>query len=893
VLLMGIPGFYRWIADKCRNSIEYIDDDFNIDCLYIDLNGAFHINSQKSELQSPIEVKQIFRDTKKYLQNILSNCKPNLRLYLALDGVAPRAKINQQRARRFTKVKEVNEFHNELLEAKELWENLNLKGPKAIYKPWNSNQITPGTQFMQQANKFVHDFAYDYALHNPNVEVIVSDSSVAGEGEHKIMDWIRKEDEDVSHGVMGNDSDLYLLCALSKMKKIFIVRKDQQKANATVQTVNIELMREGWLLQVGAPTKCSPDEKKSYIVDMVFMLSIVGNDFLPSLITTCLHSTRGVIDAITKAYRRMRSDGGNFVTNGTTVNYESLNSILRIMEKNENFIAKKIARKFNNRGKPFQKKFAGKANPRKDRRRKKKNENKSPETSIIINPPTKCEFQKNADSSRKAKSLSTERSPVILNQLSETSENDKKENELRATAKEFVPQPPKSTTLKPEAPEFKPKFVTSDQPSAPVSSELKPDAPEFKPRKDSKTSANSELKADAPEFKPTTESAQTNSTEKKQPAPEDQESLPTSVTSELKADAAEFKPMETESTQTKSTEPSLDEKVPKVEKSPVLLQLEYYLSDRNLSQDAFTVNVMRKNGSKSVPIIMFLSFMRMKELGATEDLIREEIKKSDFLILDDNGHVMRIDQVGSAEFSDAPSLRYDDRQLEYSRRSFEKLKGNDKGFKYNLGEENWQDEYYKKCLNITENSAKEKVTSEYFKGMAWVLDYYLNGISDWNWFYPYHYSPTLSELIKVTPEEQFKFGKTEPFTPSLQLLSVFPACDHIYLPLSLQQVHNAENLKDTHWPEKFDSDTSGCWKEWQGKTLLPFVDREKLEKAVEECDQRTPEEKKLDEQGKDMVYLCQAKMLKYEYGKRPMGIWPFAAAGFLGGLVLMKYLQQK
>jgi len=67
--------------------------------------------------------------------------QPRKVLYLAVDGVAPRAKMNQQRSRRFRSAKEAEVTASEIIArggGKEL-EN---------QKRFDSNCITPGTDFM-------------------------------------------------------------------------------------------------------------------------------------------------------------------------------------------------------------------------------------------------------------------------------------------------------------------------------------------------------------------------------------------------------------------------------------------------------------------------------------------------------------------------------------------------------------------------------------------------------------------------------------------------------------------------------------------------------------------------------------------------------------------------
>ena len=70
------------------------------------------------------------------------------------------------------------------------------KVPPRKPKSWDSNAITPGTEFMMKVCDNLRWYIHDRVTHNPawkNLTVILSDGSVPGEGEHKVMDFIRRE----------------------------------------------------------------------------------------------------------------------------------------------------------------------------------------------------------------------------------------------------------------------------------------------------------------------------------------------------------------------------------------------------------------------------------------------------------------------------------------------------------------------------------------------------------------------------------------------------------------------------------------------------------------------------------------------------------------------------
>lgn len=74
-----------------------------------------------------------------YVDRLYKLVRPTRVLYLAVDGVAPRAKMNQQRSRRFRSAKEAEITASELV----------AQGKDAPgQRRFDSNCITPGTDFM-------------------------------------------------------------------------------------------------------------------------------------------------------------------------------------------------------------------------------------------------------------------------------------------------------------------------------------------------------------------------------------------------------------------------------------------------------------------------------------------------------------------------------------------------------------------------------------------------------------------------------------------------------------------------------------------------------------------------------------------------------------------------
>ncbi|KAJ1565323.1 hypothetical protein HK096_003438 [Nowakowskiella sp. JEL0078] len=244
---------------------------------------------------------------------------------MAVDGVAPRAKMNQQRSRRFRSAKDQQDATRKALAKGEVLPDKD---------PFDSNCITPGTPFMvrlsEQLQYFIHKKITEDAAWR-DVTVILSGQDVPGEGEHKIMDYIRRSKSqpdyqpNMRHCLYGLDADLIMLGLLSHEPHFALLReevtfgrsrKKSFQANPdsiTFQLFHLSLFREYLDLEF-SQVRESLDFKydlERVIDDFVLMGFFVGNDFLPHL--PKLHINEGALTLMFRAYKKILPKAGGYL----------------------------------------------------------------------------------------------------------------------------------------------------------------------------------------------------------------------------------------------------------------------------------------------------------------------------------------------------------------------------------------------------------------------------------------------------------------------------------------------------------------------------------------------------------------------------------------------------
>ena len=297
---MGIPSYYKkllavlpGLVSKQCHVVDWLFMDFN--CLiYHCLHHAPPYTGEKEEWE------QLFLECiVVYTKKVIKQVNPKKGIYIAIDGVVPMAKMKQQRLRRF----------------KSAW----LAKQEHDVKKWDTNAITPGTNFMAQLKARLLKMIAESLR-----KMILSSSDEPGEGEHKIIAAWRTNQYQGNYAIYGLDADLIVLallgqetCSLKNQMWLFreevvagAMTRDEQ-GEEIFEWFSIDLLKT-WLMEqlhpcretgvthVGDARGAGGMENArgvggvgsvrgvgtgnaiaSPLLNYCFAMSILGNDFLP------------------------------------------------------------------------------------------------------------------------------------------------------------------------------------------------------------------------------------------------------------------------------------------------------------------------------------------------------------------------------------------------------------------------------------------------------------------------------------------------------------------------------------------------------------------------------------------------------------------------------------
>lgn len=357
------------------------------DNLYLDMNGIIHNCTHPEDGPEPATEEEMFQAMFDYIDRIFAIVRPRQLVYMAIDGVAPRAKINQQRSRRFRAAKETEDKNLVAADMKEEWSKLGFEVRDSHEKScFDSNVITPGTPFMERLAVALYSYVTDRVANCKawkNLKVIFSDSSVPGEGEHKIAEYVRRErtqdgyNPNLQHVIYGLDADLIVLALATHevnftilREEVFPKRRDQRHNETTAkqggyrnqkevgtkkpfQFLRINSLREylnyEFKYDIENELKNAKDPAVGYynlervIDDFVFLCFFVGNDFIPHLPT--LDVREGAIDYLIELYKTELPKIGYLTSSQGDIDFVRVRRLLSCIGRKENEIFRERSEK--------------------------------------------------------------------------------------------------------------------------------------------------------------------------------------------------------------------------------------------------------------------------------------------------------------------------------------------------------------------------------------------------------------------------------------------------------------------------------------------------------------------------------------------------------------------
>lgn len=301
--------------------------------------------------------------------------------------------MNQQRSRRFRAAQEAKEKEAEKQQFIELLKQQNggVLPPEneesVVKKTFDSNSITPGTPFMDILAISLRYWC-QYKLNTDpgwaKMKIIISDATVPGEGEHKIMSFVRSQraspdhDPNTRHVIYGLDADLIMLGLATHEPHFRVLREDVFFQDAKARTckicgqkghearnckgeakekdgehdekdkeltqkpfiwLHVAVLREYLAIELTVPGLPFRFDLERAVDDWIFMCCFVGNDFLPHL--PALEIREDGIDTLMAIWRDNLPAMGGYVTKDGHIDMSRAQVILDGLARQENAIFKR------------------------------------------------------------------------------------------------------------------------------------------------------------------------------------------------------------------------------------------------------------------------------------------------------------------------------------------------------------------------------------------------------------------------------------------------------------------------------------------------------------------------------------------------------------------------
>ena len=335
---MGIPSYFSHIVKEYRHIIKDMRTLRHVNNFYLDSNSLIYDAVKNNPTYDKTKQKEyeteLINMVCAKIDFYVDTLQPRGCVFIAFDGVAPVAKLSQQRDRRY------KSWYTSQIQR-------DIEG-EAYKESWNTSAITPGTEFMKKLNTHVSEY-YENKNKNANTNTnthpqpryIVSSSMEPGEGEHKIFEYIRKYPElhnspDTTTLIYGLDADLIMLTLnhlyITNNKNLYLFRDTPEFIKSVDSSLDanrdylldipeLAVAIVEYMHEQGIHTdKCIEKDttmQTNRIKDYIFLCFLLGNDFLPHFPAVNIR-TEG-IKVLLNIYREtLGKDNTKFIINTTT-----------------------------------------------------------------------------------------------------------------------------------------------------------------------------------------------------------------------------------------------------------------------------------------------------------------------------------------------------------------------------------------------------------------------------------------------------------------------------------------------------------------------------------------------------------------------------------------------
>ncbi len=316
---MGIPSYYSYIIKNHPNIFKRLSKNLKFEYLYLDSNSIIYDSiklvdyTTDTDLFETTLIDKVYHKILQYIE--LFNNPTNV--VVAFDGVAPFAKLEQQRTRRYK-----SQYIDPII----------AKIHKDNTPKWSTAAITPGTQFMNKLNTTLN------GKFSTNKNILYMGSDTPGEGEHKLFQHLRESKINLDSNILvyGLDADLIMLGLnhLTYCRNIFLYRETPTYINSLNNALDKE---DDYVLELSTLGEAiiynmTDSYNKEKMYDYIFLGLMLGNDFMPHFPAINIR-TNGIDILLNHYSSTIKND--EIIFNGKEINWKLFRKLIQSLADNE------------------------------------------------------------------------------------------------------------------------------------------------------------------------------------------------------------------------------------------------------------------------------------------------------------------------------------------------------------------------------------------------------------------------------------------------------------------------------------------------------------------------------------------------------------------------------